>query len=60
MTVEEMMRKISDLRKLAESLDKISMEKEDCRLTVSDTEDIDDAAEAIRDYIEELGRKKVV
>lgn len=59
MTVDEIVRKITDLNKLASSLRGLSQQY-DHTLTVGEAEDIEEAAEAILDYVEELGRKKVV
>lgn len=58
MTVEEMMVKISCLRQLASDVDKIAS-KNTGEILYADLQRLDDAVEAIQEYIYELGRKKI-
>ena len=58
MTVNEIMNEINFIRNLASSLDKICVEG--TAITYEDSCDIERAGELLRDYADELGRKKVV
>ena len=59
MTVEEMMVKISCLKQLVSDIDKIAC-KNTGEIVHADLQRLDDAVDAIQEYIYELGRKKVV
>ena len=59
MTVEEMMGRIARLKRLASNLEEMSRKNTD-EITIGDLESVEEAADIILDYVEELGRKKVV
>ena len=59
MTVLDMMREINFLRELASSLDEIAA-KGDHMISSYNAGDLERAGELLRDYADELGRKKVV
>ena len=59
MTVSEMMSKLTYLKELASDVDNLA-NYENHVITVGDAEILDQAADQLRNYIEELGHKKVV